>query len=42
MAELKTQKNDASVENFLQGVEHNTRREDGLVLLDLMREITAD
>ena len=42
MAELKTQKNNASVEKFLQGVEHQTRREDGLALLDLMREITGD
>jgi len=42
MAELKTQKNDANIENFLKSVENQTRREDSLVILDLMREITGD
>ncbi len=42
MAELKTQKNDASIEDFLQGVENNTRRENSFEVLDLMREITGD
>lgn len=40
MAELKTQKNDASVEAFLNGVENQKRREDAFVILDLMKKIT--
>ena len=42
MAELKTQKNDASVEDFLHAVENDTRRIDGFKILELMREITGD
>ena len=42
MAELKTQKNDASIEDFLNAVEHPTRRKDGLEVLNLMREITGE
>ena len=42
MAELKTQKNDASVEDFLNGVEDEKKREDSLKILDLMREVTGD
>lgn len=42
MAELKTQKNDASIEEFLISVDHQTRREDSFVILDLMREVTRD
>jgi hypothetical protein len=41
MSELKTQKTDASVTDFLNGVEHPQRREDGFALLGLMREITG-
>ena len=41
MAENKTQKTDASVEEFLASVENNRRREDGLTLLEMMREITG-
>ena len=40
MAELKTKPNDASVEDFLNRVEHPTRAEDARALLALMRRIT--
>ena len=42
MAELKTQKNDASVEEFLNGVSDARKREDSFAILKLMREITGD
>jgi hypothetical protein len=42
MAELKTQKNDASVEAFLNSVPDEKKRQDSFALLDLMREITRD
>jgi hypothetical protein len=42
MAELKTQKTDASVKDFLHAVDHQTRREDSFVLLELIRKITGD
>jgi hypothetical protein len=42
MAELKTQKNAANIEDFLNSVEHNIRREDGLAILELMREVTGE
>lgn len=42
MAELKTQKNAASIEDFLQAVENQTRRENSFEVLELMREITGD
>ncbi len=41
MAENKTQKTGASVEEFLASVENKRRQEDGLTLLDMMREITG-
>ena len=41
MSELKTQKNDASVTEFLNAVEHPKRRADSFALLELMREITG-
>jgi hypothetical protein len=41
MAELKTQKTDASVGAFLEAVEHPTRREDSFAVLEMMREITG-
>ena len=41
MAELKTQKTDASVQAFLDAVEHPTRREDSYAILEMMREITG-
>ena len=40
MAENKTQKTGASVDGFLAAVQHPRRREDGWVLLQMMREIT--
>ena len=39
---IKTQKNDASVEGFLEAVEHDTRRNDSFKVLDLMRDVTGD
>jgi hypothetical protein len=42
MSELKTQKNEASVEEFLSSVQHDKRREDGLTVLQLMREVTGE
>lgn len=41
MAENKTHKTGASVEEFLMSVENKRRREDGLTLLEMMREITG-
>lgn len=42
MAEIKTKKNDASVVDFLNSVEHQKRKEDSFVVLDLMQKITGD
>ena len=42
MAELKTKKNAASVEEFLNAVENKRRREDGFHLLELMGEVTGE
>lgn len=42
MAELKTQKNEASVEAFLSGVADPQQREDALRLLALMQEVTGE
>jgi hypothetical protein len=39
---LKTQKTDASVEEFLGTVPSDRKREDGFALLDLMREVTGE
>jgi hypothetical protein len=41
MAEPKTQKTNASVTDFIDGVEHPKRREDSLAILELMREVTG-
>ena len=41
MAENKTQKTGAGVDGFLAAVEHPRRREDGRVLLRMMREVTG-
>ena len=38
MAELKTKKNDKDVRAFLDGVEHKKRKEDSLMLHELMNE----
>ena len=42
MSDLKTKKNAADVEKFLNSVENDKRREDSLVILDLMREVTGE
>jgi hypothetical protein len=42
MVELKTKPTDASVEEFLEAVEHPTRRADGLALLEIMKEVTHE
>ena len=42
MAELKTQKTDASVEDFLNAVENERRRADSFCILEIMREITGE
>ncbi len=42
MAELKTQKNDASVEDFLRSVPNERKREDSLAILELMRDVTGE
>ena len=42
MAELKTQKNDASVEDFIDSVSDAQKREDSFAVLELMREVTGE
>ena len=42
MAKLKTQKNDASVEDFLNGVSNERKREDSFAILELMRDVTGE
>jgi hypothetical protein len=42
MSELKTQKNDASVTDFLGSVENESRREDSKRILALMTEVTGE
>ncbi|GMR09391.1 MAG: hypothetical protein BMS9Abin28_0209 [Anaerolineae bacterium] len=42
MSELKTQKNDANVEGFLNRVENEKRRADSFVVLELMKEVTGE
>lgn len=42
MSDLKTQVNDASVEDFLAAVPNARRREDSGRVLDLMREVTGE
>ena len=41
MAENKTVKTGASVDEFMAGVENKRRREDGLVLLEMMRDVSG-
>ena len=41
MAENKTQKTGASVDEFLASVPNEKRRADGLVLLDMMKDVTG-
>lgn len=42
MAELKTQKNSASVEDFLASIENEERRNDGLTLLKIFTDLTGE
>jgi len=42
MAEAKTRPTEASVNEFLGSVDHDRRREDAFVLLELMREVTGE
>ena len=41
MAKLKTQKTDASVEDYLNSVEDEKKRNDSFAILELMREVTG-
>ena len=42
MAQLKTQKNDASVEQFLDGVANERKRQDSYAILELMQDVTGE
>ncbi len=42
MAELKTQKNKASVEEFISGVDDEGKRDDCRVVIDMMRDVTGE
>ena len=42
MAELKTKKNEESVEGFLNSVENEKKREDSFAILNLMKEVTGE
>ena len=42
MAELKTKKNGADVEAFLDGIENGKRREDCRAVVELMAEVTGE
>ncbi|NPE30541.1 DUF1801 domain-containing protein [Methanococcoides sp. SA1] len=42
MAELKTRKNEASVEDFINSVEDEKKRTDSLAIMDLMQEVTGE
>ena len=42
MSELKTQKNDASVEAFLNTIADERKRKDSFTILELMKEITGE
>jgi len=41
MAELKTKPSDSSVEEFLNSIEDETKRQDSFVVLDLMKQVTG-
>lgn len=41
MAELKTQRNDANVEAFLQQVPDEKKRQDSFTILEMMRKVTG-
>lgn len=42
MAELKTQKNDASVLDFINTVDDETKKQDSLKLLEIFKEVTGE
>jgi hypothetical protein len=42
MAEIKTQKNDDSVADFIAGIEDDRKRADSVTLLDMMERITGE
>ena len=42
MAELKTRENDASVDEFLRGVEPEQKQADCRILCEMMQEITGE
>ena len=42
MAELKTQKNDASVDKFIESVSDDQKRTDCIAVLELMKEVTGE
>ncbi|MGD2100766.1 MAG: DUF1801 domain-containing protein [Acidimicrobiia bacterium] len=42
MAELKTTRNDADVDEYLHGVDNQTRRRDALAIRDLMAQVTGE
>ena len=42
MAELKTKRNDSSVEDFLNRIADANKRKDSLTVLDMMRQITKE
>jgi hypothetical protein len=42
MAELKTQRTEASVEGFLNGVSDERKRRDSFALVELMRKVTGE
>ena len=42
MAELKTQRNDDSVDDFIAGIENDRKREDAKTLLGMMERVTGE
>lgn len=42
MAELKTQKNNASVEDFINAVDGDVKKQDGFALLKMFKEVTGE
>jgi len=42
MSDLKTKPTDASVEDFLNAVEHPVKRADSFILLELMKEVSGE
>ncbi len=42
MSNLKTRASNESVEDFLNSIEHSTRKADGLLLLQLFKEETGE